>query len=74
MSSGLENDIGAITKVTRERDVLTLTGSKDYIAAGVSVCATSTNGKPQLLLNQKASTAEGAKFGTEFLQLTTLVE
>ena len=74
VAAGLDDHIGAISRVTRDLHVLTLTATRQYVVNGLSVCATIIANKPILVLNQKASAAEGARFGSDFLALTTPAE
>ncbi len=66
-------DIEAITEVSREREIVTLTGIPSYLDAGLSVSLDVKGGKPQILINLPASEAEGADFHSQLLKVAKVM-
>ena len=66
-------DIEAITEVSRDREIVTLTGIPSYLDAGLSVSLDVKGGKPQILINLPASEAEGADFHSQLLKVAKVM-
>lgn len=66
-------DLEVITRATRARQVVTLSGVPDYVAGGLSVGASLRGGRPQILVNLSAARAEGAQFHSQLLKLAQMV-
>ena len=66
-------DIEAITDVSRDRAIVTLTGMPAYLDAGLSVSLDVKGGKPQILINLPASEAEGVDFHSQLLKVAKVM-
>ena len=66
-------DLDAITEVSRDREIVTLTGIPAYLDAGLSVSLDVKGGKPQILINLPASEAEGADFHSQLLKVAKVM-
>ena len=60
--------------VSRERQVVTLTGVPGYVAEGLAVGIELSGERPHLVINLAAARAEGARFSAQLLKLARLVE
>lgn len=67
-------DIAAITQVTRELHVTSITGVEDYVHRGVAVGLGLWQEKPRVLVNLDASRAEGVDFSSRLLSLAQVVK
>jgi hypothetical protein len=67
-------DMKTITDVTRDLHITTVTGVEEYVHAGLAVGLGVWQEKPRLLVNLKASRAEGADFSSRLLSLAQVVE
>lgn len=67
-------DVEKITKITRTRSVLTLTGVPEYVQQGISVGIGTKAGKPQILINLKSARLEHADFNSQLLKIARIVE
>lgn len=63
-----------ILAVTARLKVLTQTGVPDYVRQGVSVGIGIKDNKPEILINQSSSVAEGAEFSSQLLRIATLFD
>lgn len=66
-------DIEQIAKVTRKHNVLSFSFIPGYIESGLSVGIGSKAGRPQILINLKASKEEGIDFNSQLLKLSRIV-
>jgi hypothetical protein len=66
--------ISAITEVTRELHITTVTGVEDYVHQGLAVGLGVWQEKPRVLVNLQASRAEGADFSSRLLSLAQVVK
>ena len=66
-------DIEQITTVSRDQEIVTLTGVPSYLEAGLSVSLDVKGGKPQILINLPASEAEGADFHSQLLKVARVI-
>jgi YfiR/HmsC-like len=67
-------DLDAIVSLSRARKILTFTGVPAYVQSGLSVGFSSERGDARILINRKASLAEGADFSSKFLKLAQVIE
>ena len=67
-------DIARITRVTRERHIVSVTGVEEYVRQGVAVGLGVWREKPRVLVNLDASRAEGVDFSSSLLSLAQLVK
>ena len=66
-------DVKTISTISRARKILTLTGVPAYSHSDLSVSVDSLGGRPQVLVNLTAATAEGCDFSSKLLNLATVV-
>ncbi len=66
--------ISAITDITRESHVLTLTGVPDYVDAGISLSIDVKRDKPLIVINLPAAKAEGVDFDAQLLKLAKIIQ
>lgn len=62
-----------ITAATRNKKVLTLTGVPQYVEAGLSIGVGIRGDRPSLIINLKASRAEGADLDSQLLELARTI-
>ena len=62
-------DPETVTTITRERQILTMTGVPHYVRSGISVGVDMENNRPRILFNLQAIQAEGANFSTTILRI-----
>ena len=67
-------DIDAIASLSRARRILTFTGVPAFVKLGLSVGFRSERGETRILINRKASRAEGADFSSKLLKLSEVIE
>lgn len=67
-------DIGTIAEMSRTLRVRTVTGVPDYVVEGLGVGIGLKGGKPRILMNLKATQAEGAHFNPQILRLAEVVK
>jgi YfiR/HmsC-like len=67
-------DIGAIVSLSRARKILTFTSVPAFVKLGLSVGFGSERGETRILINRKASLAEGADFSSKLLKLAEAIE
>jgi hypothetical protein len=63
-----------ITKVSRTKQLTTLTGVPDYVESGLAVGIGTKGDKPLIIINLPASKKEGADFSSQLLRLAKIVE
>lgn len=66
-------DVMLITKESRQRRVLTISGVPTYITEGLSVGLDIKGNKPEILINRTAARLEGREFHAQLLKLATIV-
>jgi len=66
-------EIGDIAKLSRKKQIVTLTGIPDYVKAGVAVGVDIKEEQPQILINLPASKAEGVDFSSQLLKLAKVI-
>ncbi len=67
-------DLDSIVALSRARKILTFTGVPGYVRSGLSVGFSSERGDVRILINRKASLAEGADFSSKLLKLAQVIE
>lgn len=67
-------NLDSIVSLSRARKTLTFTGVPGYVRFGLSVGFESDNGDARILINRKASLAEGADFSSKLLRLARMIE
>lgn len=65
--------VSDITALTRELQVLSLSGVPEYQKHGVSVNLNIKGATPEILINQKRAKQEGADFSSRLLHLVTII-
>lgn len=70
---GLSSELEALIDVTRRRKVVSLSTEEADIRRGAAIGVVLAGGKPTLMVNLPASTAEGASFSSELLRLAKVV-
>lgn len=65
--------VSDITALTRELQVLSLSGVPEYQKHGVSVNLNIKGATPAILINQKSAKHEGADFSSRLLHLVTII-
>lgn len=68
------HDIRKITRLSRRRHLLTLTGVPDYVDAGVAIGIGISGETPEILVNLISAKKEGADLHASLLRLARLVE
>lgn len=66
-------DMKRISSMTRKDKMLTLTGVTAYVERGLSLGVESRGGRASLVVNRRASLAEGADFTSQLLELVRIV-
>lgn len=74
VSSDLVGEQPAIRKITRARDVLTLTQREQAVQAGFAVGLVAGQERAEIIVNIEAAREEGVRFGAGLLQLARLVD
>ncbi len=67
-------DAGAVGRAASSARVLSITGVRDYVSAGVAIGVGLRGGRPEILLNRRAAEAAGADLSARLLQLATTVD
>lgn len=63
-----------ITKVSRAKQLTTLTGVPDYVESGLAVGIGTKGDKPLIIINLPAAKKEGVDFNSQLLRLAKIVE
>jgi hypothetical protein len=66
-------DLATISAVTQKNKVLTLTGVPEYVDIGLSIGVGIKGDRPTLVINQRASKAEGADLDSQLLKLARTI-
>lgn len=72
--SGLDDHVSAISEATQRESVLSVTGQKGYVKAGLSIGIVSRGRKFVMLVNLEASRSEGVSLSAAFLAVAEMVE
>jgi YfiR/HmsC-like len=67
-------DLGPLVSFSRARKILTFTGVPAYVESGLSVGFALDRGEARILINRRASLAEGADFSAKLLKLARVIE
>jgi len=67
-------DMGKITKLSRTKKILTLTGVPDYVESGITVGLSTKGGKPLIMVNLASAKAEGSDFSSQLLKLAKVIK
>lgn len=67
-------DVQTILKLSRAHGILTMTGVKEYIEAGVSVGIGLKKNHPQIIINLPQVKAEGSDFSSRLLKLAKIIK
>lgn len=70
---GLSSELSALTEVTRRRKVVTLTTEEADIRRGAAIGVVLASGKPTLMVNLPASSAEGAQLSSDLLRIAKVI-
>jgi hypothetical protein len=65
--------IAAVTAITRQRRITTLTGVPGYVVDGLTVGLGVRGQKPEILVNLGAHKAEGADFSAQLLKVARII-
>lgn len=74
VTPGLAEHLGAVTMLTKQRKLLSFTGSVEYVSSGISVGFALQDKKPTVLVNLPASKGEGANLDPAFLRVAKIVK
>lgn len=74
VSSDLVGELPAIRKITRARDVLTLTQREQAVRDGFAVGLVAGQERAEIIINIEAAREEGVRFGAGLLQLARLID
>ena len=66
--------VASILSATRELRILTSTGVPEYVDDGISVVAAPRSERAEILINLDSSVAEGARFSSELLKLSRVIQ
>ena len=66
-------DIESITKLSRKKKIITLTGVTDYVKAGISVVIDVKDNQPQIVINLPGAKDEGVDFSSQLLRLSKVI-
>ena len=67
-------EIAGITRISRAKRIITLTGVPDYVESGLAIGIGTKGEKPQILINLAAAKAEGANLSSELLKLSKVIK
>jgi hypothetical protein len=71
--AGLGDLLGRLSANARSRQILTVTGTEEYVKKGVSVGLVRRGDKAKLLINLPSVHAEGAEIDSSLLAITELI-
>ncbi|MEX1275111.1 MAG: YfiR family protein [Bacteroidota bacterium] len=66
-------DMNDVQRVTRRKQILTVTGVPQYVEGGLALGIDMKGQKPQILINLPAAKAEGADFSARLLNLARVI-
>lgn len=66
-------DIDMISRGSQRHKVLTLTGVPDFVEDGLAVGIALKGNRPQVVINLRASKAEGADFSSQLLSIAKII-
>jgi hypothetical protein len=70
---GLENELEAIERITRQMRVLSVGSKSEYVEKGLSIGVFQIEAKCTILLNLAASRQEGVAFAADLLRLAKVI-
>ena len=73
VTDGQEDKLATIANMTRQREVLTLTGVPDYVSRWLSVSLTVRGETPRIMINLAACKAEQHEFKANLLRLCEVI-
>jgi hypothetical protein len=72
--SGLDGEVGDISKASRASSTLTMTGNENYVTSkGLTVGFVIRNSKPTIVINSNAARAEGSKFEMSLMRVAEVI-
>lgn len=74
LTSGAKDCVRAVTAVTRKLRIASLASGRALVEQGVTIGVTIENARPKLLVNLKASKAEGLDLASQMLQLAEVIK
>jgi YfiR/HmsC-like len=74
LTSGARDCVRAVTAVTRRLRIASLASGRALVEQGVTIGVTIENSRPRLLVNLKASKAEGLDLASQMLQLAEVIK
>lgn len=74
VTSGGSNLHKSISRMTRAKKILTLTGRADYVADGISVGLAVREERPEIVVNLRSARAEGSDFSAGLLRLCKVID
>lgn len=66
--------VESLARITREKKILTLTGSPQYIDMGIAVGFGVRSNRPEIIINLNAAREEGADFSSQLLKLSKVIQ
>lgn len=66
-------DISEIVEISRELDIITLSGVREFIEQGVGVGLGTRGGKPEIVINLQSCKDQGMDLSSEILKLATVL-
>ncbi|MBN1755399.1 YfiR family protein [bacterium] len=73
VTSGLYQHLPLINRISAKNQILSLTGTPEYVDVGIAVGLGVEEGKTKILINLDRSKAEGANFSANLLKLAQVV-
>ena len=74
LCDGLTDEVRSIVKLTQAHSIVSFGVTDAYVKAGVSVAVAKRGSRPAIVINLKASRAEGADLDSNLLRLAEIVE
>jgi YfiR/HmsC-like len=74
LTGGAKDCVRAVTAVTRRLHIASLASGRALVEQGVTIGVTIENARPKLLVNLKASKAEGLDLASQMLQLAEVIK
>ncbi|MBI3184243.1 MAG: DUF4154 domain-containing protein [Myxococcales bacterium] len=69
-----EKALNAVSEVSQDNQIYTLSLDRSMVEKALAVGVTQAGGRPQILINEKASRAVGAKFESAVLKLAKVIQ
>jgi hypothetical protein len=74
LTPGAQRCVDLVKTTTRRRDIASLAAERSFVEDGIAIGVTTESGRPRLLVNLKASRAEGLKLASQLLHLAEVIE